>query len=864
MPPSGGTRTSLVDEQGRPLVLTGQALGPAVTNSDFSPGQPIAPVREEPVRVWDFPVSVNTQIPPRPASPFGFAHLRAFANVEPVRLAIETRKDQIERLDWKVKAVDEKAARKDATAAARIARIAKLLKKPDGMTPFATWLRPALEDLLALDASAFEKRRNRGGELIGLDVVPGDTIKLLVDETGRRPLPPYPAYQQIIKGRVWANLTSDDLLYSPRNRRPNHVMGFSPVEQIIVTIQTVINRQTGQLAYFTEGNTPAGFLTGPDGWQPAQIKEMQTWLDARLSGDIGQRQKALFLPHGTTWNPFKQPPLKDEFDEWLYRIVAFAFSLPPTPFIKQMNRSTSDNDQDRGLEEGLEPLKLWIARLITGVIQDDCGEEGLEFAWVETPSIDPKVQAEIDDKNLRNGSAIIDEVRDGRGLDPLPNGQGAQPLLYTSTGAMTLEQVLDAADKAINPVEPPTPLPDNQAPAPGQGEPGKPAVAPAPAAKLAKARPDVIRADRPKARRHAVALRKALTPILAKCGDEVAAEVGMQLRGLHKAAAADAGLYVSRNLTADSAAKFTKWATGQGFTNLTPPEELHATIVYSRKAVDFTPEISSVTVKDDGNRTVEPLGAGDVDLSKVIPYGGDLEFGPEVHAPLNENWAEDKGFRKAADDAGSLTNAELAKRIAEAVSLAELDQISTAAYDDLFEVAQDSATLGLASVGVQTTDDLTNQVFERAVAYAKQRAAELVSLQGPDNIVQSTRDMIRDVIAKGLDDNIGASKIADAVQASTAFSEDRADLIARTEISMANGAGKLAAWQESGLDLQKSWITFGACCDDCAENEAASPIALDDAFPSGDDAEPGHPNCKCACVAEPVPADDADETDDGE
>jgi hypothetical protein len=262
MPPSGGTRTSLVDEQGRPLVLTGQALGPAVTNSDFSPGQPIAPVREEPVRVWDFPVSVNTQIPPRPASPFGFAHLRAFANVEPVRLAIETRKDQIERLDWKVKAVDEKAARKDATAAARIARIAKLLKKPDGMTPFATWLRPALEDLLALDASAFEKRRNRGGELIGLDVVPGDTIKLLVDETGRRPLPPYPAYQQIIKGRVWANLTSDDLLYSPRNRRPNHVMGFSPVEQIIVTIQTVINRQTGPLAYGTEGNTPAAAAEG--------------------------------------------------------------------------------------------------------------------------------------------------------------------------------------------------------------------------------------------------------------------------------------------------------------------------------------------------------------------------------------------------------------------------------------------------------------------------------------------------------------------------------------------------------------------------------------------------------------------------
>lgn len=764
--PTRPQRSSLVDPQGRPMLLPpSQLLGPAVSNADFGPGQPISPVREEPVRVWDFPVGVNTQINPRSNEPFGFHALRAFSNVEAVRMAIETRKDQIERLDWQIKPGDEKAAKKDKTAAGRIAKVQKFFKKPNGVDPFASWLRLAVEDLLSIDAPAFEKLRNRGGDLIGLDVVPGDTIKLLVDETGRAPKPPFPAYEQIIKGRVWATLDTTELLYLPRNRRPNHLYGFSPVEQIIVTIHTLINRQAGQLAYFTEGNTPRGFLNAPDGATPPQIKELQLWLDGALSGNMGEKAKTILAPFGAKLQALKDPPLKDDFDEWLYRIVAFCFSLPPTPFIKQMNRSTGETDQDRSLEEGLEPLKLWVKRFIDGVIQDDLEEDDLEFAWVDTPSIDPKVQAEIDDLNLKNATTTRDEVRDARGQDPLPNGMGGFAFVQTTTGGITLEQIKLASDQALNPPEPPKPSPQapdaaqvvtpgaEAAPAGGGNGDGKPpaqvgasaAPKPEPAQKLAKAAP--ITADRPKARRHAVALRKTIAPILTKTGDEVSAEVGMQLRGLHK----------------------------------------------------------------------------------------------------------------AADDAGTLTNAQLAAQIAQAVSLAKLDALSDGAYDDLFEVAYDSATLGLASVGATTTDELTNQVFQRAADWARQRAAELVSLQGPDNIVGPTRDMIRDIIAKGLDDNIGSSKIADAVQASTAFSADRADLIAKTEIANANGQGKLAGWQESGLDLQVSWLTAGACCDDCADNEAASPIPLGDTFPSGDDAEPAHPGCKCVTTAEVIPTPEADE-----
>jgi hypothetical protein len=52
--------------------------------------------------------------------------------------------------------------------------------------------------------------------------------------------------------------------------------------------------------------------------------------------------------------------LKDEFDEWLARIICYCFSLSPQALIKQMNRATAETAKQTAQEEGLEPLKLWF------------------------------------------------------------------------------------------------------------------------------------------------------------------------------------------------------------------------------------------------------------------------------------------------------------------------------------------------------------------------------------------------------------------------------------------------------------------------------------------------------------------------
>lgn len=439
MPPAGGKRTPLASyswggfgsqndvTRFRDVFQPDQGI--------FSPGYPLVPPERERMRVWDFPVGYNTIYTPRSYEPVGFYELRALAeNHDITRLAIETRKDQIEQLDWVIRSRNEKQPARDAGE--RIAKLTAFWRKPDGEQPFATWLRELLEDLLVLDAPALELRRNRAGDIVGLDIVDGATIKVLIDETGRRPQPPAPAYEQIIHGRPWRLLTSDELLYLPRNKRPHKAYGFGPCEQIVMTINIGLRRQLMQLEHFTEGNVPPGLLNAPDGWSAEQIRQFQEWFDSILAGNTGTRTRLIWAPTGAKYQAFKEAPYKDEFDEWLARIVCYAFSLPPTAFTPQVNRATAQSAQETALKEGLAPLSSWVKRLVDGVIQDRMGHLDLEFIWSDTRSNDPKEQASVLDIYVKDGVYTLNEARDILGLGPVEGGD--QPLFLTARGPLPL------------------------------------------------------------------------------------------------------------------------------------------------------------------------------------------------------------------------------------------------------------------------------------------------------------------------------------------------------------------------------------------------------------------------------------------
>jgi len=201
-----------------------------------------------------------------------------------------------------------------------------------------------------------------------------------------------------------------------------------------MTVNIALRRQVMQLQHFTEGNVPPGLLNAPDGWNVEQISQFQEWFDSVLAGNTGSRTRLVWGPSGARYQAFKEAPYKDDFDEWLARIVCYAFSLPPTAFIRQMNRATAETSQDTAATEGLAPLMLWVKRLADHVTQDLLGHSDLEFAWGEVKPADPTEQAKVIDTYVRSGVYAINEARQLLGLDPVPGGD--QPMIYGTQGAM--------------------------------------------------------------------------------------------------------------------------------------------------------------------------------------------------------------------------------------------------------------------------------------------------------------------------------------------------------------------------------------------------------------------------------------------
>ncbi len=397
----------------------------------FGPGEPMAPQAQQVAgRQWDYDVAININYAPRgeSASGISFEQLRGLAdNYDVLRLAIETRKDQLGALDWTVQGIDGTPVDK-----AKLAAIKAFLRFPDGRHPFHTWTRLVLEDSFVIDAATLYPRLNRGGGLHALEVMDGATIKPLIDDTGRTPMAPNPAYQQVLHGIPAVDYSADELIYWPYNPRSSRLYAMSPVEQIIMTVNIALRRQVSTLQWYTEGNIPEALAGVPESWSAQQIKDFQGLFDQYLAGDTARRRRITFIPGGMTYHPTKDPKLKDEMDEWLARVVCFAFSLPATPFIKQVNRSQAEQAEATALQEGLAPRKQWLKGLLDYIIAKYFQAPDIEFVWAQgEQEQDPLTKAQIQQIYISAGVLSVNEVRADLGLEP--NKEPVAPVTPTQT-----------------------------------------------------------------------------------------------------------------------------------------------------------------------------------------------------------------------------------------------------------------------------------------------------------------------------------------------------------------------------------------------------------------------------------------------
>lgn len=415
-------------------------------------GEPLAPVAQQAEgRRFDYEPFYNVgHSKPREREAIGFAQLRALAdNYDVLRLVIEKRKDQMECLKWTIQKRDiastasNESQRKDRKVDEAIA----FFQSPDKEHTWSDWLRILLEDLLVIDAPCIYPRKTLGGDLYALEVIDGATIKRVLDNTGRLPLPPETAYQQILHGMAAVDYTADELVYRSRNNRSYKVYGYSPVEQIIMTVNIALKRQIHALEYYTAGSVPDALVGVPEAWSADEIRRFQEYWDLLLSGETAERRKMRFVPGELSRNfkETKQPPLKDVYDEWLARVVCFAFSVEPTPFVAQVNRSVAETSREQSLSDGMSSLKNWVKALIDDVLARYMDMAAYEFVWREEESLNPKEQAEIYAIYKNAGILTADEIRADLGKEPLPEQE--QPDPNKQDGQQPEEQPNQEAEK---------------------------------------------------------------------------------------------------------------------------------------------------------------------------------------------------------------------------------------------------------------------------------------------------------------------------------------------------------------------------------------------------------------------------------
>jgi len=447
----------------------------------FGPGLPITPGAINPLREdgrpdprrYEYQVAQNINVTETRLVPF--KTLRAAADqIDILRRCVEVIKSKVISLEWDiVLATDASEKIISATGGDHVRAMVKardqfndeinrmrtFWENPDksnGLT-FTDWLTIALEELLVIDALAIWPQKTVGGDLYGLQILDGSTIKPLLDDRGMRPMAPSPAYQQILYGfpraefsannedpKADGEFTSDDLAYLVRNRRTTSVYGYSPVERSLPLADIYLRRQQWIRAEYTDGVLPETMFITDAVWgtNPDLIRAYENILNDDLAGQTEQRKRARILPQGITpvVNDTYGEKFKDTLDEFLIASICGHFGVQPT----EIGYNPKGGLGGKGFEDGkagnaeaigIQPIVNYLSKAITNLSYTYLGmPRELEFKLMPSKRQDDEATARKAQIEVTSGAKTINEHRSELGLPLLDTPQADMPILVSAGG----------------------------------------------------------------------------------------------------------------------------------------------------------------------------------------------------------------------------------------------------------------------------------------------------------------------------------------------------------------------------------------------------------------------------------------------
>ncbi|MEU1800896.1 phage portal protein [Streptomyces sp. NPDC019937] len=836
----------------------------------FGPGVPLAPAAIDPLqpsgrtepRFNEYPVTSNLPGVGDRLVPWKVLRDAADAGGLP-RRCIEIRKAEVTTLDWAITITKEaveaaQAASPDRPRAeveqelrqslsAEMVRCARFWQKPDpGQDEnFSEWVGKLLEEHFVLDAIAIYPRRTYGGDLYALEVLDGSTIKPLRDHRGGRPLPPNPAFQQILwgfprgefvadvddDGQVIGGYQTDQLVYKRRNVRAHTPYGYSAVEQALEDVDVWLRRRKWIRDEYTEGTVPAGFLknSGQTSWTPSQIAEYETSLNDVYNGSTAARHRMRVLPPGfdiDTPQDFGEK-YKPEYDLFLIKQIAAHFDVT----IAELGFTETGGLGSTGWHEGQAdvqqrkatlPTSRWLQQLLTAISRSHLRmPPELEFRFLGLEEEDEAAADEVARQRVMWGRMTINEDRDRLGMARFDFPEADMPMVMTSRGVVVIEGASQRGapgttvtvpkggsdargEGSAEDDEEPLDEPDDEAEVPDDDQERQAAVK----AELAAFGRWARRNPRAGRRFEFSVVTKADAPDLVGDGRVTFAVAG-----------ADAGPKVP---DADSVRDWPGWQVDLKAVAYWKPRIRKAMrdAVDTRRLAEQWIAQRAITGKSD-----------DADLSGVQRAGGDSIV---IHTDQDAtSWLTAHGVDLA-------------------VALGIIRQLRAEGY----LIGERSASAVLA--GHSTVD-------WSAWKPGDPKAASLVLRPDGSNgltaLLEQAGTTIRSVAANRMDKLAAAlSRALERGDSADSLAADLrgilddpawAERVAVTEISRAMSAAALTTYQANGVSA-KSWLTAvdDRVCAICLNNEGVGPVTLTASFPSGAQYPPAHPSCRCTIYPE--------------
>jgi hypothetical protein len=473
---------------------------PWMAGVPFGPGTPITPGAINPVREdgrpdprrYEYQVAQNINVTETRLVPF--KTLRASADqIDILRRCIEVIKNKVTGLDWDIVLGTDASEKIAATsggdhvramAKARekytdeINRMRVFWENPDranGLT-FSDWLMIALEEILVIDAWAIWPQRSVGGDLFGLQILDGSTIKPLLDDRGMRPMAPNAAFQQILYGfpraeftandddpQADGEFTSDDLQYLVRNRRTTSVYGFSPTERALPLADIYLRRQQWIRAEYTDGVLPELMFTTDENWgtNPDLLRAYENIFNDDLAGQTQQRKRLRLLPAGMTPVQFEAygEKFKDTLDDYLITSICGHYGVQPAEIGFAPKGGLGGAGFEEGRAEsaeaiGTQPLVNWISKMLTNISYTYLGmPRELEFKLMTSKRLDNETNARKNQIEVTSGGKTINERRSELGLPLLDTPQADMPILMAgaSTFLFSPDGIIDASTASTAP-----------------------------------------------------------------------------------------------------------------------------------------------------------------------------------------------------------------------------------------------------------------------------------------------------------------------------------------------------------------------------------------------------------------------------